>query len=215
MIKGYSGTIVKDNNSSWRTEVMNLPLIATVIVEDNEDTIYDCLFSLTKVSNATLVVLDRSKDESAKEIDKFIRREKPNNFYVFDLTSQDPWHDLKDEDAIPSLNKSKSQFKGLQLARNIISNGLWMSVDPKVRLSLNTRQLVYETASLWINPQIDYFFITSERLHSFMPVIWLKSLLFPGPESVKENPLLYMKQGNQILMLHPSSPSIFNKGNYL
>ena len=191
---------MKENNK-WLSELQRLPLVVTVSVGNQESTIFDCLCSVLKVANVTLVVFDNSTDASAKEIDKFIRREKPSNFYVFDLTRQDPWPDLKD--ASPSAVLGRSQYKSLQLARSVITDGLWLSVHPNVTLHNTARQIAYETACSWKNPLVDYSFLKTEKSSSFMPIAWLKSVLFPGPKSVSENPALYAKLGNQVSIQQP------------
>lgn len=190
--------------NKWKEQVTNIPLVTSIVVRNNEKTIFDCLQSVTKQVDLVILNLENSTDDSAKQIDNYIRRNNNHNIFVFDLTQQNPWPQVADENIF--VIKSKSYYKSLSTARSIVNDGLWVLIDPRVSISNNFRQLIYHTASKWENSDREYNSLYIEKENDvFMPFMRLSSSLVPGPNSLKDVPMLYAKIGNQIGLLKPKS----------
>jgi len=188
-------------SKSLQEELARLPIVVSLVVRNNEETVLDCLRSTSKLADITIVTLENSTDSSAEEIDKHIRRDRPNNFFVFDLTRQNPWpnvHNLTHEVEI-----CKSLYKNLNLTRSIVADALWVAVDPRVLVYENARQIIYEEALVWKNTNLEHAFLKVDNLaQSFMPFMRLKSSIFPGPETLsREKTMMYAKIKDQIGLL--------------
>ena len=141
-----------------------------------------------------------SNDSSAYEVDKFIRREKHKNTFVFDLSYNDPWPDYKSTSLIS--NKSKALFKNYNLAISFVSNGFWLDVDPSVSLHDDARIIMKNKAAKWTQPDISFeFFEIDGENDIIMPMMHLNSKIFPGPETSKLNPVMYMSDKNQLFIV--------------
>lgn len=177
-----------------------LPIVATLSVEDNEKTIFDCLMKVKNNVDVILVIFQNSLDTSAYEVDKFIRRERHKNTFVFDLSSNDPWPDYKSENYLS--NKSKLLFKNYNLAKSLVPNGFWIDVDPEVSLYDDARLVMKQRASRWIQPDISFeFFEIDGKNDCTIPMMHLSSKIFPGPETNNLNPIMYMSNKNQLLLV--------------
>lgn len=192
--------------SSWNRDYHRLPLILSVIVGNQEDSIYESLCSTIKVAHVTIAMLDNSNDKSASEMDRFLRRQRPNNFFIFDTTSQDPWPNYQDRSE--HVIRAKSYFKSLQLAKGIVNNGIWLAIDPSLILCENAQRDIYDSAAIWKNPAVDYSILkASNDSTSFVPLTWLKGSLFPGPDSFHTNQLMYAQVEGKIHALKSSYSS--------
>jgi len=190
--------------SDWSNEFMNMPLIATVLVKNNQDTVYSCLLKASKMFDAIIVVLDGSNDGSLQEIDRFIRRENVKHVHVFDLTSQNPWPQVEVNEGY--VNYARSQEKCFSLAKSLIQTGIWVSLCADVILDDNCRNIIIDRLSRWTQPEVNHEVFTASDTSKFdynvglIVLTWIKSSLLIGPESYKSGLSLYLRQHDKILM---------------
>ena len=145
---------------NWDTFVRSTPWIATVQTCNNDWTIYACLQQACKQFEHVVVVDDGSTDKTFLEIDRFIRREKPQSLHVFDVSWFDPWPELKapkrewmSEQTVKT--QSKSKFKAHSVAKQLAPQLLWVSVESDVILADNARSRMIERISRWSDPETD------------------------------------------------------------
>jgi len=198
--------MIQENN--WHLELNKIPVICSILVKNDEKTIYDCLERSTKLFDAVLVILDNSNDLSALEIDKFLRRERPAHVFVFDLTnSPDPWPDLKTENA----TLSKAIFKMHTLAKELASNGIWFSTNAKIKLYETARSIILSNASKWSQPDIGHNFFTvedeKENSENFTVSLMLRSPLFISHDSAGKDPSLFLRIEENLLVTKSSTSS--------
>jgi len=185
------------------------PLIATLAVGNNEDTVYQSLLRSSKIFDAVLVVLDGSTDKSMLEIDRFIRRENPKNVHIFDLTSSDPWPQIKEN--YDFLDYARTQSKCLSLAKSLIKDGIWISFYADILIDENARSLILSKVKNWSNPDLNHEVFLTESIvdknnklqhKSIVSVMPLSSKLFIGPETYKTGFSLYLvNQGNLLMTM--------------
>jgi len=210
MKKALLGTKMKQESSmtDWSNAVMNLPLIATVLVKNNQDTVYSCLLKSSKLFDAIIVVLDGSNDGSLLEIDRFIRRENVKHVHIFDLSSHNPWPQFEENDEF--VNYARSQEKCFSLAKSLEQTGIWVSLCADVLLDDHSRDVIVDRVRQWAHPEFNHeIFSTNDQSventqldHKSGLVIaaWLKSILWIGPETYKSGLSLYLRQHDKILM---------------
>ena len=194
--------------NEWQQLAYRLPIIATFIVRNDESTILECLESSCRHFDASLIFLENSTDGSAAEIDKYIRRKRPKNVFVFDLSTVDPWVDYRTSDALETL--SKAQFKCLDMARKLASDGVWLAADPRVSLPEDARRIVQSSVAKWKHPNMGFSFFKAEELEAipdlFLAACRLQSPLFPGPKSVGDRPCFYCMGEQKMTMLESAEP---------
>jgi hypothetical protein len=144
---------------SWKDFSRTLPWVATVQTFNNDWTVYACLQQACKQFDFVIVVDDGSTDNTFVEIDRFIRREKPKNLKLFDLSSFDPAPDQafpKREGMVPTKKtQSKSKFKSFDLAKKIFPNGIWVSIESDTILADNARLRMQQRIENWQDPYLD------------------------------------------------------------
>lgn len=145
---------------NWKEFTSSVPWIATIQTCNNDWTVYACLQQACKQFDIVLVIDDGSTDKTHLEIDRFIRREKPSNLHCFDLSSFDPWPELKapkrewiSEETTKT--QSKSKFKTFDLAKKIVPQGIWISIESDVIIMNNARERMVQRVSNWNDPYND------------------------------------------------------------
>jgi hypothetical protein len=198
-------------HDQWQFRLSQSPLIISLIVKNDEKIILKSLKNLMNIANVIFIFLENSFDESAKEIDSFIKKDNPKNIYIFDLSSQEVWPNLKNKN-IDVINAS-NQFKSLIWTKKYISNGIWMCITPSdaLDLNINSRIKIYESALNWKNPFLEFSnLLTSKNQKLFIPLLCLGGELFPGPLSSRTNPILYGKNENDIIIFKTEFNSVIN-----
>jgi hypothetical protein len=145
---------------TWSQYSRSIPWVATVQTYNNDATIYACLQQVCKQFEHVLVVDDASTDCTMLEVDRFVRREKPSNIHVFNLSHIDPWPDLrapKREWDLESTAKtqSKAKYKAYQLAKQLCKDMMWVSIESDVIICDNARARMVERVSKWTEPHTD------------------------------------------------------------
>lgn len=195
--------------NEWQQLAYRLPIIATFIVRNDESNILECLENSCRHFDASLIFLENSTDRSAAEIDKYIRRKRPKNFFVFDLSTVDPWVDYRTSDELETL--SKAQFKCQDMARKLASDGVWLTVDPRVKLLEDARRIVQSSVAKWKHPNTGFSFFKAAGLEAipdvFLTACRLQSPLFPGPKSVGARQCFYY-MGEQKMTIVESADSL-------
>jgi glycosyltransferase involved in cell wall biosynthesis len=146
--------------TTWKEFSKSAPWVATVQTYNNDWTVYACLQQACKQFDIILVVDDGSNDKTMLEVDRFIRREKPNNLHCFDLSSFDPWPDLKAPKRewmkeVTNKTQSKSKFKAHNIAKQFCPQGLWVSLESDVIVCNDARQRMQKRISEWEDPHND------------------------------------------------------------
>ena len=145
---------------NWENFVKSTPWIATVQTCNNDWTIYACLQQACKQFEHVLIIDDGSTDKTFLEIDRFIRREKPQSLHVIDVSWFDPWPELKAPkrewmSEQTSKTQSKSKFKAHSIAKQLAPQLLWVSIESDVILADNARSRMIERVSKWNEPETD------------------------------------------------------------
>jgi glycosyltransferase involved in cell wall biosynthesis len=145
---------------NWETFSKSTPWIATIQTYNNDWTIYACLQQACKQFEHVVIVDDGSNDKTMLEIDRFIRREKPKSLHVFDVSSLDPWPELKAPkrewmSEVTSKTQSKSKFKTYTVAKQLAPQLLWVSIESDVILSDDARLRMVDRVSKWKEPETD------------------------------------------------------------
>lgn len=145
---------------NWENFVKSTPWIATVQTCNNDWTIYACLQQVCKQFENVIVVDDGSTDRTLLEVDRFIRREKPKNFQVVDVSSFDPWPNLvapkrEWQSEGTSKTQSKAKFKAYTVAKQLAPQLMWVSVESDVIVMNDARVRMIERISRWKEPETD------------------------------------------------------------
>jgi len=144
---------------TWEEFIKATPWVVTLQTFNNDWTVYASLQQACKQFDIVLVCDDGSTDNTLLEIDRFIRREKPKNLHIFDLSSIDPFPDMefpKREGMIPTKKtQAKSKFKAFSLAKQLVPNGIWISIESDVILSDSVRLRMHDRVKSWPDPYTD------------------------------------------------------------
>ena len=144
---------------TWKEFAKSTPWIATIQTYNNDWTIYACLQQAQKQFDAILVVDDGSTDNTMLEVDRFIRREKPNNVFIFDLSSQDPWPQLtapkREGMEVVKKTQSKAKFNTFSLAKKVCPQGIWVSIESDTIIFNDAKTRMLERVSQWNDPNTD------------------------------------------------------------
>jgi glycosyltransferase involved in cell wall biosynthesis len=147
------------NLIQWKDFCRQIPWVATVQTCNNDWTIYASLQQACKQFDAVLVIDDGSTDNTLLEVDRFIRREKPQNLHVFDLSSIDPWPEMKApkrEGMEPTeKTQAKSKFKSYSLVKQLATNCMWISIESDVIIADDARSRMLSRVEKWTEPQTD------------------------------------------------------------
>ena len=206
----FLDTQMKQENKmlTWPEFISKSPLIAAVLVKNNESTVYDCLKSVHNLFDAIIVIIDGSIDNSLLEIDRFIRREHSRNVHVFDLTSQDPWPQIND--ANHEIDYAKSKSKCLSLAKSLAHGSLLLDIDADFVIDEDSRFKIVRTIEKWDRPDINFssFRITNPTKDVTVDsptrnatVTWLGGNLIVGPDSFGEKCSFYFKEGENLMQV--------------
>ena len=126
---------------------------------NNSWTVFACLQQAVKQFDLVLVIDDGSTDGTLLEVDRFIRRERPRNVHVFDLSWFDPMPSLvapKREGMEPtSKTQSKAKFKAHALAKQVAPSAVWTSIEADVILHDDARARIVDRVSRWDEPESD------------------------------------------------------------
>jgi hypothetical protein len=183
---------------SWHDVSKNLPLIATVVAKNNQPSIFECLESACQACDGVLVLLDKSSDHTAQEIDKFLRRNRPKNVHIFDTSRTDPWPNIKTE------SYGKNLAKAFQLVMNLAPNSIWFFLEPTTILFEKSSQIIRESVSSWSQPQLGCNFYSSivgekKSISSFS--LWTQGLIKPGIDSSKGRYRLYTQKDQEVFLI--------------
>lgn len=144
---------------TWQDFVLNSPWIATIQTCNNDWTIYACLQQACKQFENVLVIDDGSTDNTFLEIDRYIRREKPNNLHIIDVSSIDPWPELtapkREGQEITSKTQSKAKYKTYMAAKQLAPQLIWVSIESDVILANDARHRMADRICAWDNPEYD------------------------------------------------------------
>jgi len=145
---------------TWQEYVRSTPWVATVQTYNNDWTVYACLQQACKQFEHVIVVDDGSTDNTMLEIDRFVRREKPNSLHIFDLSSMDPWPELEApkrewDNTVTNKTQSKAKFKTYSLAKQLCPQFVWVSIESDVIISDYARARMIERVSNWQDPETD------------------------------------------------------------
>lgn len=179
--------------------------IATISTKNNESSIYACLKSAIEQFDVIFVIDENSSDETCREINKFVRRQKTKNVFVYDMSNFVVWPTLPDDE---NINLSRRISKEFNLASRF-SAAIWVSIRPNIVLHEQARHIIETDMSIIKTPELSHNFYKSSKENRCISSVLLPSNLLPGPESgSKTSPSFYVKEDGIIKKI------IFNEKNY-
>ena len=195
---------------NWSEAARGIPMVLTVLAQNNEETVFSCLQSAYGQFEAIIVIVENSSDNTSLEIDRFIRRERVKNVHVFDMTTENPWPQAEMSSKI--FKKSSSVKKAHSLVKRYAPDCLWFSITADTILDKGSRQVVNNSVVGWDNPAIGHSFvrllhteadtlsnaITSISTDTF--VMWVGGLLTVGPDTCDpKSPSFYLESDGKVM----------------
>ena len=185
-------TKIMDNWKNYLNSTCKI--FATISTKDSEKSIYRCLKSAQHQFDAIFLVDHASKDKTSYEVYKFLKREKPNNVFVFDFSHKKHWPDLPSTDILENSKRRLNEYSILPQTKYPY---IWVSIPSNVILSNNSRNIIYDDISKWKQPEINFSFYKTSLKNWNVSASLKQGHLFPGPDSCDhKNPCFYIKNQN-------------------
>lgn len=164
---------------TWKDKIENIEWVCGVKTYNCGPTIYACLQAASKTFENIIITDDGSKDETHKEIQRFINNYPNINVSAFDVDSWDPIPDLimkRDHgntiETHPT-NKSaaKAQIKNYELCKRYFPDAIYFGLEDDVILYSSIKKRIKNRIKKWKEPSTDceYFnvvnMINKEYVH--------------------------------------------------